>query len=458
MSRMYKQIFYQDDIVALFSDAQLLRYMLQVEVALAKAQAQVGVIPTSAAKVIAEVVEQQGIDCLDQAQLAAAAGLAGNLAIPLVKQLTDAVAKCDQHAAGYVHWGATSQDVIDSACILQIRAGLVLLEQSLQQAYLAAIQLTQDYRHQLMIGRTWLQHALPITFGFKTARWASALKRDLDRLQQLKSRVLCAQLGGATGSLAAMGDQGSAVLTAFAAALDLNVPDCSWHAERDRVVEVAGMLALLVGNLGKMARDWSLMMQTEIAELSEPTQQGRGGSSTMPHKRNPVAAASVLAAAHRVPGLMSSLYQSMLQEHERGLGGWHAEWLILPEIFQLSAGALAKSVEVLTGLTVYPEQMQHNLDTTQGLIMAEALMMVLAEPMGRLNAHQCIKLACQRAVAEQRHLLDVVLELPQLSAHFSEQTLAACFLPNAYLGNIQQQIDAVLAQALVWQAAQAKDE
>ena len=350
MQGIYKQIFYQADIVALFSDAQLLSNMLQVEVALAKAQAQLGVIPQSAAVIIAEVVEQQGIACLDQAQLATAAGLAGNVAIPLVKQLTHAVAQRDQAASGYVHWGATSQDVIDTACMLQIRAALQLFEQYLQQAYLATIELTQQYRHQVMMGRTWLQHALPITLGFKTARWASALKRDLDRLCQLKRRVLCAQLGGATGSLASLADQGSAVLTAFAAQLDLNVPDSSWHTERDRLVEVASMVAIVVGNLGKMARDWSLMMQTEIAELSEPVLPGRGGSSTMPHKRNPVAAAAILAAAHRVPALMSSLYQSMLQEHERGLGGWHAEWLILPEIFQLGVGALAHTLEVLNGL------------------------------------------------------------------------------------------------------------
>lgn len=457
MQGIYQHIFYQPEITALFSDRQLLDYMLQVEVALAKAQAQLGVIPEAAATVIAAVVAQQGVSCLDQAQLATAAGLAGNLAIPLVKQLTHAVAQQDQSAAGYVHWGATSQDVIDSACMLQIRAALQLIEQSLQQAYLAAIELTQQYRHQVMIGRTWLQHALPISFGFKSARWASALKRDLERLQQLKSRVLCAQLGGATGSLASLGDQGGAVLTAFAAQLDLHVPDCSWHAERDRMAEVASMLAVMVGNLGKMARDWSLLMQTEIAELSEPVMSGRGGSSTMPHKRNPVAAASVLAAANRVPSLMASLYQSMLQEHERGLGGWHAEWLIMPEIFQLSMGALAHTVEVLQGLEIHPEQMQHNIEATQGLVMAEALMMLLAEPMGRLNAHHCIQAACQRAVAEQRHLLDVVLELPELRAHCSAEQIAACFLPSAYLGNIQQQIDSVLAQAVVWQASIAKE-
>lgn len=314
MSQLYASLFYQKDVTDIFSDSSLVTYMIQVEVALAQAQAQVGVIPQNAANTIVQVAEH-ALDKFDFSALAVATGLAGNIAIPFVKQLTAIVKDIDEDASRYVHWGATSQDILDTACILQCRDALNMVEGQLQQCYATALQQAKQYRHQVMIGRTWLQQALPITFGHKLARWASAFKRDLDRIQAMKSRVLTAQLGGAVGSLASLQDQGSLVVSAFAKQLNLTVPTSTWHGERDRIVEIASVLGMIVGNTGKMARDWSLMMQTEIAELFEPTAKGRGGSSTMPHKRNPVAAASVLAAANRVPALMSSIYQSMVQEH-----------------------------------------------------------------------------------------------------------------------------------------------
>ena len=399
MSHLYASLFYQADMTEIFSDHALLKYMIQAEVALAKAQAQVGVIPGSAAAIIADVANTQGIQSIDFENLAIATGLAGNIAIPFVKQFTAAVKAVDEDASRYVHWGATSQDILDTACILQARDALDVVEFQLRHAYAVSLELAEKYRAEVMIGRTWLQQALPITFGHKAARWASSFKRDLDRLEQMKARVLTAQLGGAVGSLASLLDQGSTVVEAYAAQLNLSVPTCTWHGERDRIIETAGFLAIVVGNTGKMARDWSLMMQTEIAEVFEPTAKGRGGSSTMPHKRNPVAAASILAAANRVPALMSSMYQSMVQEHERSLGAWHAEWLALPEIFQLCAGALQRTVEVLQGLEVNSKNMQRNIATTQGLIMAEAVMMALAPKMGRLNAHHLVEKACQQAVA-----------------------------------------------------------
>lgn len=447
MNQLYASLFYQAELTEIFSDNAVLTYMLQAEVALAQAEAQVGVIPHSAATCIADLVQQQGIALLDLEQLAHATPLAGNIAIPLVKQLTAAVRAVDVEAAAYVHWGATSQDIIDSATVLQSRDALQIIERLLQQLYQSTLQLAEQYRDQLMIGRTWLQQALPITFGFKTARWASSLQRDLQRLAELKPRVLTAQLGGAVGSLASLADQGSVVVQAYAAELGLIAPTCTWHAERDRIVEMGSFLAIVVGNLGKMATDWSLLMQSEVAEVSEPTATGRGGSSTMPHKRNPVAAASVLAAAHRVPGLMASLYQSMLQEHERSLGAWHAEWQTLAEIFQLCGGALTRTLEVMQGLRIDPQQMQANLDLTQGLVMAEAVMMALAPKLGRLNAHHWIEQACQQAVKQQRHLYDVLSEMPEISAQFDQYTLAQMFQAQHYLGNIQAQIDAVLAQA-----------
>lgn len=447
MSQLYASLFYQDDVTEIFSDQSLISYMIQAEVALAKAQAQVGVIPQSAADSIEAIAQKTALEQIDFDALATATGLAGNIAIPFVKQLTAIVKQQDEDAARYVHWGATSQDILDTACILQCRDALQWVERSVQQNYQTALAQAQVYRDQVMIGRTWLQQALPITLGHKFARWASAFKRDLDRIQAMKARVLAVQLGGAVGSLASLLDQGSAVVEAFAQQLQLSAPSCTWHGERDRIVEIASVLGMIVGNTGKMARDWSLMMQTEIAEVFEPTAKGRGGSSTMPHKRNPVAAASVLAAANRVPVLMASLYQSMVQEHERSLGAWHAEWLALPEIFQLCAGALSRTLDILQGMEVNTENMQRNLECTQGLIMAEAVMMALAPKLGRLNAHHVVEAACKTAVAEQKHLKDVIAELDDIKNNFSTAEISAIFKPESYLGNIQAQIDAVLQEA-----------
>ncbi|ENW79942.1 3-carboxy-cis,cis-muconate cycloisomerase [Acinetobacter sp. ANC 3929] len=446
MSQLYASLFYQPDVTAIFSDQALLKYMIQTEVALAKAQAQVNVIPNSAANIIEEV-GQNAVAQIDIDALATAAGLAGNVAIPLVKQFTALVKQQDEDASRYVHWGATSQDVIDTATILQCRDALTLIEKQLQQAYQISLKQAQQYRHQVMIGRTWLQQALPITLGHKFARWAAALKRDLDRLQAMKIHVFTAQLGGAVGSLASLQDQGSAVVEAFSAQLNLTVPECTWHGERDRMVELASVLALIVGNVGKMAKDWSLLMQTEIAEVFEPMAAGRGGSSTMPHKRNPVAAASILAAANRVPALMASVYQSMVQEHERALGAWHAEWLAIPEIFQLCAGALERSCDVLEHMQVNAEAMRCNLECTQGLIMAEAVMMALAPKLGRMNAHHLVEQACQQAVAQQQHLKIILSAMDEVNTHFNDQALDDLFNPASYLGNIQAQIDAVLHAA-----------
>ena len=446
MSQLYASLFYQPDVTAIFSDRALLGYMIQVEAALAKAQAQINIIPRAAATII-EQIGQNALAEIDFDGLAVATGFAGNIAIPFVKQFTAIVQQQNEEASRYVHWGATSQDIIDTAMILQCRDALSVIEQQLQSAYQISLKQAEHYRDQVMIGRTWLQQALPITLGHKFARYAAALKRDLDRLQAMKERVLTAQLGGAVGSLASLQNQGTAVVQAFAAQLQLSVPSCTWHGERDRIVEVASVLAIVTGSLGKMARDWSLMMQTEIAEVFEPAAKGRGGSSTMPHKRNPVAAASVLAAANRVPVLMSSLYQSMVQEHERSLGGWHAEWLALPEIFQLCAGALERTLEVLQGMQVNAENMQHNLECTQGLIMAEAVMMALAPHMGRLQAHHVVEAACKTAVEKGVHLKDVIAELDQVKDLFSAAQISEIFKPESYLGNIQDQIDAVLQEA-----------
>jgi len=447
MNRLYASLFCQSQVTDIFSDRSLLRYLTATEVALAKAQAAVGVIPQAAAQRIEDICAGDAISQLSPDVLSDDTGLAGNIAIPFVKRLTAIVREHDETASRYVHWGATSQDVLDTACILQCRDALVIIQALLEQAYQTALAQAQAYRVHIMMGRTWLQQALPITLGHKLARWAAVLQRDLARLESMQSRSLTAQLGGATGSLASMQNAGSTVVLAFSRELGLAAPICTWHGERDRIVEMAGVLALVVGNLGNMARDWSLMMQTEIGELLEPPGKGRGGSSTMPHKRNPVAAAAVLAAANRVPGLMASLYHGMVLEHERGLGGWQAEWLALPEIFQLCSGALERTVDVLQGMQVNPDAMRRNIECTNGLIMAEAVMMALAPTMGRLNAHHLVESACKIAVDENRHLKAVISDMDEIKQQFSTTQLDNIFKPDSYIGNIQNQIDAVLGQA-----------
>ena len=425
----------------------MLGYMLQVEVALARAQSKVGVIPKPAAKAITRIVKKQGVAMFDLAELGIASGLAGNVAIPFVKQLTAKVASIDEEAARYLHWGATSQDIIDTATLLQVRDALAVIEPLLRDIHQQTLKLATAYANQLMIGRTWLQQGLPITFGHKAARWASVYGRDIERLEQMKARCLTAQLGGAVGSLASLDKAGSQVVAAFAKELKLSTPECTWHGERDRILEIANVMAMVIGNTGNIAKDWSLMMQTEVAEVYEPTGVGRGGSSTMPHKRNPVAAASILAASNRTPALMASLYQSLVQEHERSLGAWHAEWLALPELFKLCAGVLEKGLAVLSELEVNAQNMQKNLDTTQGLIMAEALMMALAPNIGRMSAHHLVEDSCKQAVKQQRHLLQVVQENSEITAQFSVAQLNTIFNPPNYLGNIQDQIDQVIKSA-----------
>jgi 3-carboxy-cis,cis-muconate cycloisomerase len=289
-----------------------------------------------------------------------------------------------------------------------------------------------------------MQHALPLTFGLKAAGWLDAVLRHQDRLHQLRNRILVLQFGGAAGTLASLGSQGGQVGAALAEELGLGLPDMPWHTQRDRIAEVATTLGLLTGSLGKMARDISLHMQTDVAEAFEPMAEGRGGSSTMPHKRNPVACAVALVAAVRVPGLVSAMLSGMVQEHERALGGWQAEWETLPQIVQLTAGALEQMRQVFAGLTVDRERMRANLDRTRGQIMAEAVTLALGASMGRMAAHEIVEQACHAASAGERHLRDVLAEDARVTAQLTIDQLADLFDPAAYTGQSPAFIDHVL--------------
>ncbi|HEX9472324.1 MAG TPA: 3-carboxy-cis,cis-muconate cycloisomerase [Bradyrhizobium sp.] len=427
---------------AVCDDVAYLQHMLDFEAALARAEAATGVIPASA---VAPIEKACKAGMFDIAALAEAATRSGNLAIPLVKALTAEVAKADAAAAGYVHWGATSQDVIDTATMLTLRAAIDALLVDIDRAVTGFAKLARQHRDTPMVARTWLQHALPMPFGLKLAEYAAALHRSRGRLQRLRGDGLALQFGGAAGTLAALGDKGLLVAERLAEVLKLPLPDAPWHTHRDRMAEAASVFAIVAGTCGKIARDVSLMMQTDVAEAFEPSGEGRGGSSTMPHKRNPVAAATALAAATMAPNLAATMFAAQVQDHERSAGPWHAEWPTLPNLLLVTSGALAAIVDIAEGLEVDAARMRVNLDATDGLIMAEAVTMALAEKIGKSEAHHLVEAASKKAVAEKKSLRDVLAKDPKVTAHLSADKLIKLFEPMAYQGVSQALIDRLLA-------------
>jgi 3-carboxy-cis,cis-muconate cycloisomerase len=426
---------------AVCDDTATLQHMLDFEAALARAEAAVGVIPASAVGSIAKACKAEAFDL---AALAEAATRSGNLAIPLVKALTASVATADVDAARYVHWGATSQDVIDTATMLTLRAAIDALLPDLDRAIAGFARLARKHRDTAMVARTWLQHALPMPFGLKIAEYAAALHRSRARLKRLRGEALALQFGGAAGTLAALGDKGLLVAEKLAAELKLPLPDAPWHTHRDRIAEAASVFAILSGTCGKIARDVSLLMQTDVAEAFEPSGEGRGGSSTMPHKRNPVAAATALAAATMAPNLAATIFAAQVQDHERSAGPWHAEWPTLPTLQLVTSGALAAIVDIAEGLEVDAARMRVNLDATHGLIMAEAVTFALAEKIGKSDAHHLVEAASKQAVADKRHLREVLTSDPKVTAHLGADRIAELFEPMAYQGASQALIDRLL--------------
>jgi 3-carboxy-cis,cis-muconate cycloisomerase len=423
-------------------DTVYLQHMLDFESALARAEAATGVIPLSA---VAPIMAACRADRFDSAALAQDAGHAGNLAIPLVKALTAKVAATDAEAARYVHWGATSQDVIDTATMMQLRGALDALLPDLDRAIAGFAGLARRHRETIMVGRTWLQHALPMPFGLKLAEYAAALHRSRLRLRRLRAESLVLQFGGAVGTLAALGERGLDVAEKLGVELGLTVPDASWHTHRDRLAEAASVLAILTGTCGKIARDISLMMQTEIAEAFEPTGEGRGGSSTLPHKRNPVAAAAALSAATMAPHLAGTIFSAQVQDHERSAGAWHAEWPTLPTLELVTSGALAAIVDIAEGLDVDAARMHANLDSTHGLIMSEAVSMALADKIGKSQAHHILEAASRTSNTEHKHLRDVLAADTRVTALLDADQLTRLFDPAAYQGVSQKLIDRLLA-------------
>jgi 3-carboxy-cis,cis-muconate cycloisomerase len=442
LSPLLAPLFSSAAMRAVCDDAAFLQHMLDFEAALARAESVVGVIPASAVGPIASACKAETFEL---SALAEAATRSGNLAIPLVKALTAAVAKADPDAGRYVHWGATSQDVIDTATMLGLRAAIDALLPDLDRAIAGFAALARQHRDTAMVARTWLQHALPMPFGLKLAEYAAALHRSRMRLKRLRSEGLALQFGGAAGTLAALGDKGLLVAEKLAAELELPLPDAPWHTHRDRIAEAASAFAILAGTCGKIARDVTLMMQTDVSEAFEPSGEGRGGSSTMPHKRNPVAAATALAAATMAPNLAATIFAAQVQDHERSAGPWHAEWPTLPTLQLVTSGALAAIVDIAEGLEVDVLRMRVNLDASHGLIMAEAVTFALAEKIGKSDAHHVAEAAVKKAVAGKQHLRDVLTSDPKVAAHLSADKLAKLFDPMAYQGVSQALIDRLLA-------------
>ncbi|EGH74055.1 3-carboxy-cis,cis-muconate cycloisomerase [Pseudomonas fragariae (ex Marin et al. 2024)] len=442
-NQLFDAYFMQPEMREIFSDEGRVQGMLDFEAALARAQARVGLIPP---EVVADIELSCDARLFDFDALAIAIGSAGNSAIPLVKALGKQIAARSAEAERYVHMGATSQDVMDSGLILQLRRAIVLLEHDLTRLADAMAEQAQHHAGTPLAGRTWLQQATPVTLGMKIAGWLGAVTRHRQRLNEIKPRLLCLQFGGASGSLAALGDQAFSVAEALAGELQLALPEQPWHTQRDRLVEFASLLGLIAGSLGKLGRDVSLLMQTEVGEVFEPSAPGKGGSSTMPHKRNPVGAAVMISTATRAPGLVATMLAAMPQEHERSLGLWHAEWETLPELCCLVSGSLQQALQVIPGLQVDAERMAVNLQSTKGLVLAEAVSIALAQRIGRDAAHHLVEQCCRRAVEQGAHLRQVLGETPQVSEQFSSDELDRLLDPAHYLGQARHWVERAVAE------------
>jgi 3-carboxy-cis,cis-muconate cycloisomerase len=433
-------LFGSDEMRAIFDERGFVQKMLDVEAALARVEARLGIIPESAAQAITAAAQ---VDRLSLAEIGESTRTVGAPVVGLVKALGRAAGG---DADRYVHWGATTQDIMDTALVLQMREGLVLVERRLRALVVALADHARQHRATVMAGRSFLQHALPITFGYKCAVWLAPFLDHGQRLEELRARVLVVQFAGAVGTLASLGTKGREVTLGLAQELGLAVPDSPWHVNRERLAEVACFLGLIAGSLAKIATDMALLMQTEVGEAAEPYEAGRGGSSTMPQKRNPVASAYIIAAARCIHALVPQMLAAMAQDHERATGAWQSEWLALPQLFTLTDGALVHALALARGLTIDAERMRRTLESQQGLITAEAVMMALAEKLGRAAAHHAVQHACARALDEQRQLVDVLAEDVAVTAHFDRAALERLTDPARYLGEALAVVDRVLAR------------
>jgi 3-carboxy-cis,cis-muconate cycloisomerase len=437
-SAIFSPLFSDAEISALLTDEAFVGALVEVEAALARAQAKIGVIPATAAEQISRVKAAD----IDITALTKGTIRSGFPIIALVQQIRR---QAGEEAEPYVHWGATTQDIMDIASVLQMRAASELFKPAILNIIRRLSELAQRHRTTVMAGRTHGQQALPITFGLKVASWIAPMLRHVERLDEILPRLLVIQFGGAAGTLAALGDKGLAVTEALADELKLAVPVMSWHAQRDSLVEFGGWLSLVTGCLGKMAQDVILLAQTEVGEAAESGEQGRGGSSTMPQKNNPITSELMLAAARTNASLLSALHHAQIQEHERATHGWQVEWLTLPQMMILTGGALKHALDLAQNLQVDEAAMRANMARAHDVLLAEAVVFALAKAMPRAKAEELLKRACGIAVSEERHLINVIKEMVAVpDGTVDWQALAN---PANYLGETNKIIDGVLQRA-----------
>jgi 3-carboxy-cis,cis-muconate cycloisomerase len=424
-----------------FSERAWLQRMLDVEAALARAQAKLGIVPAEAAIAITDAADASR---LDLPALAAATRNTGYPVVGLVRQLS---ALAGAEAGRWTHWGATTQDIMDSATVLQMRDGLDLIEADLRALCAALAARVAEHRDTVMAGRTHLQHALPVTLGYKCAVWLAPLLTMLERVEQLRPRALRLQFGGAAGTLASLGDDGLAVSAALAEELALPEAEIPWHVARDGLAEAVCWLGLLTGALSKLATDVVLLMQSEVGELSEPHVAGRGGSSTMPQKRNPIACEYILAQSRGVHALVPQMLAAMAQDQERGTGPWQAETLAIGQAFLLTHGAVAQARTIAEGMVVDVARMRRNIASSGGLIMSEAVMMGLAPELGRGEAHHAVNHACDVAIATGVSLTEALKAEPALAGRIDDAMIARLTEPSSYLGAAGAFCDRVIARS-----------
>jgi 3-carboxy-cis,cis-muconate cycloisomerase len=420
-------------------DRAKVQRMLDFEVALARAQAALGLIPALATDKIADAAKA---DKYDIGKLGEAAALAGDYAAPLVAALTEEVAKTDQAASRFVHWGASNQDLIDTTQVLELRAGVDVLLADLSKAIDGLTALAGKHRRTASLARTTLQHALPL--GLKVANYASTLARSRDRLRRLRKDALVLQFGGQVGTLASLGERGLQVTERLAALLDLPAPEAPWHGHSDRLAELAAAIAIMAGSCGKIARDIALMMQTEVAEAFEPALRPGEVASPMPHKRIPALATIALSAATVAPNLLATIVAGQVQEHERGIGGWQAQWQAFPALLLAGSGAISSIATIAQGLEVDPERMRENFEITHGLIMGEAVMIALGVKLSHEASEIIVEEATRKAAAEKRNLSTVLAEDPRVTQHLTPGELARVFELLNYQGSAQTFIERIV--------------
>ena len=438
-SAIFRDIFSTPQMRQVFSDEARTGYYLEIEAALARVQGRLGIIPEKAAR---EIERQCRIENIDLARLKQQTERIGYPILGVVQQL---VALCADGLGEWCHWGATTQDITDTATILQIRAALDLIQKEMEAIAGALADLARRYRDTPMAGRSNLQQAVPLTFGFKMAALLAAMQRHRERLAQLRPRVLVGEFGGAVGTLASLGTDGLKVQTALMAALGLGQPEIAWHTVRDRIGEVGCFLGLLTGTLGKISMDVKLLMQTEVAEVYEPFHDARGSSSTMPQKRNPISSLYIHSTVALVRQHVAALLEAAVADHERSTGPWEIEWISLPEIFLLSSGALAQTKLMLSGLEVDAERMRANLDLTRGMIVSEAVMMELGPHLGRQRAHDLVYDICRKVAATGEPLLELLARDREIARHLDRAQLSKICDPANYLGLAGEMVDRVLA-------------